>query len=264
MMQLIKGQSHFPWAFRNLSKAFETCGGICKFKLILPIFGTNKCADYIVLHDCKIVMFNCEQIFAFMENSGIKHTDSFICFVTPFLFDISRVTWNYWLSLDDVYSHKWCPSDTFEHKFYNECVPPYHVTRVWLQIMTFVLDPFECLFFLARLRSHSGTYRRLKFLVSLCMDIPQTFSDIKKSDIHKIKLIVSMFIILRYVNNYGIIAIYKKQLERSCMYVIILLVMEWFQIKFCFFEYSREATILRWNFSKTDLGKTTLPLKTKL
>ena len=138
MMQLIKGQSHFLWALRDLPKAFETWGGICKFKLILSTFGTNKCADYIVLHDCKIVMLNCGQIFAFMESSGIKHTGSFIYFVTPFLFEFSRVTWNHWL-----YSHKWCPSETFVYRFYNECVSPYHLTRVWLQIMTFHLNLFR-------------------------------------------------------------------------------------------------------------------------
>ena len=93
MMQLIKGQSHFLWALRDLSKTFETWRGICKFKLILSIFGTNKYADYIVRHDCKIVMLNYGQIFALMDNSGIKHTGSFICFVTPFLFNLYRVTW---------------------------------------------------------------------------------------------------------------------------------------------------------------------------
>ena len=111
------------------------------------MFGTNKCADYIVLHDCKIVLLNCGQIFAFMDNSGVKQTGSFICFVTPFLFKLSRVTWSHWISLDDVYNQNWCPSETFIYKFYNECVSPSHVTRVCLQIMIFVLDPFECLFF---------------------------------------------------------------------------------------------------------------------
>ena len=37
--------------------------------------------------------------------------------------------------------------------------------------------------------------------------------------------------------------------------------MEWLQIKFFIFEYSREATVFAgFNFLKTDLGKTT-PLK---
>ena len=61
----------------------------------------------------KMVMLDCGQIFAFMENFGIKHTVvSFICLVTPFIFKLSKVTWNQWVSLDDVYSHKWCPSET--------------------------------------------------------------------------------------------------------------------------------------------------------
>ena len=104
--------------------------GCCKFKLILSIFGTKHCAVYFVLHDCKIVMLDCGQIFAFMESIGIKHKVSFICLVTPFMFKLSRVTWNQWLSLDDVYSHKWCPSETFEYMFYKEYASPYHVTRV--------------------------------------------------------------------------------------------------------------------------------------
>ena len=32
-----------------------------------------------------------------------KVTGSFICFVNPFVFKLSRVTWNRWLFLNDVY-----------------------------------------------------------------------------------------------------------------------------------------------------------------
>ena len=56
-------------------------GGSCKFKLILFILGTKHCADYFVLHDCKMVMLNCGQIIAFMENFVIKHTGFFFLFV---------------------------------------------------------------------------------------------------------------------------------------------------------------------------------------
>ena len=48
------------------------------------------------------------------------------------------------------------------------------------------------------------------------MDIPQTFAAIKNPTFIKLKLTVSMFIILGYVNNYG-----KNRylLERSCISV---------------------------------------------
>ena len=65
-----------------------------------------------MLHDCKIALLNCGQIFASLKTFGIKHTGSFICFVTPFMFELSRVTRNHWHSLDNVYSHKCCPSET--------------------------------------------------------------------------------------------------------------------------------------------------------
>ena len=84
----------------------------------LLFFGTRNCADYFELHDCKIVLLNCGQILAFVENFGIKHRGYFICFVTPFMFKLSRVTWNHCLSIDDVYSHKWCPSETCAYMFY--------------------------------------------------------------------------------------------------------------------------------------------------
>ena len=49
----------------------EGGGGICKFKLILFIVGTKNCADYVVLHDYKIVILNCGQIMAlFRHDSG--------------------------------------------------------------------------------------------------------------------------------------------------------------------------------------------------
>ena len=89
MRQLFKGQGHFLWV-RDVSKAFETWGDICKFKLILFILGTKKCADYFVFHDCKILMLDCGQINAFMENFGIKHTGFFICFITLFMFKLSN------------------------------------------------------------------------------------------------------------------------------------------------------------------------------
>ena len=45
--------------------------GICKFKLILFIFGTKNCAGFFELHDYKIVMLNCGQIMAlFRHDSG--------------------------------------------------------------------------------------------------------------------------------------------------------------------------------------------------
>ena len=47
-----------------------------------------------------------------MANFGIKRTGSVICFVCPFMFQLSRVTRNDWLSLDDVYSHTLCPGET--------------------------------------------------------------------------------------------------------------------------------------------------------
>ena len=37
MMQLIKGPGHLRFALRDLSKAYYTRGGICKFQLILSI-----------------------------------------------------------------------------------------------------------------------------------------------------------------------------------------------------------------------------------
>ena len=59
MMQIIKGQGHLLFALRDLSKAYYTRGGggICKFKLILSIFGATNGAGYYELHDCNIVMF---------------------------------------------------------------------------------------------------------------------------------------------------------------------------------------------------------------
>ena len=45
---------------------------------------------YFVLHDCKIVMLNCGQMIAFMENFVIKHTSSSICFITHFMFKLSK------------------------------------------------------------------------------------------------------------------------------------------------------------------------------
>ena len=65
-----------------------------------------------------------------MDKFDIKHTGSFICFVSPFMFKLSIVTWNHWLSLDDVYGRKWCPSETCVYMFYKEYVSPYHVTKV--------------------------------------------------------------------------------------------------------------------------------------
>ena len=58
-----------------------------------------------MLHEFKIVMINCGQILVCMEIFGIKHTGSFICFVSPFVFKLSGVIWNQWLSLGDVYNH---------------------------------------------------------------------------------------------------------------------------------------------------------------
>ena len=99
-------------------------------------------------------------------------------FCHPFLFKLSRVTCNHWLSLDDVYSHKWCPSETFVYKFYNECVSPSHVKksdfRSWYSFLIHLKVSVS-----ARLRSHFGIYRRFKFLVSLCMYSSQTFAAIK-------------------------------------------------------------------------------------
>ena len=55
-----------------------------------------------------------------MDKFSIKHTGSCICFVSPFMFKLSRVTWNHWIALDDVYGHKWCPSETCVYMFYKE------------------------------------------------------------------------------------------------------------------------------------------------
>ena len=38
MMQITKRQGHLLFALKDLSKAYYTRGGICKFKLILSIF----------------------------------------------------------------------------------------------------------------------------------------------------------------------------------------------------------------------------------
>ena len=54
--------------------------------------GTSNCAYYFMLHAFKIEMLNCGQIFVFMENFGIKHTGSFICFDSPFVFKLSGIT----------------------------------------------------------------------------------------------------------------------------------------------------------------------------
>ena len=82
-------------------------------------FSHKKYADYFAHHDCKIVMFNCGQIFGFMENFGIERAGK-----------LSRVTWNHWLSLDDVYSHKRCPSETYVYMVYKEYVSPFDMTGV--------------------------------------------------------------------------------------------------------------------------------------
>ena len=50
MFKIIKGQGHLLWTIRDLSDAFGSWGGICKFKFILSSFDTPDCADYFVLH----------------------------------------------------------------------------------------------------------------------------------------------------------------------------------------------------------------------
>ena len=113
-----------------------------------------------------------------MANFGIKHTGSFICFVCPSMFQLSRVTRNYWLSLDDVYSHKLCPGETCAYMFYKEYVSPYHGHEFDFRSCNSFCIHLNASF-LARRRLHLGIYRRFKFLVSLCMDIPQTFAAVK-------------------------------------------------------------------------------------
>ena len=81
------------------------------------MYVTKHCVDYFVLQGCKTVMLDHGQIFAFMQTFGIKHTGSFICFVSPLMFKLSGVTWNHWLSLDDVCCHKWCPSEKCVYMF---------------------------------------------------------------------------------------------------------------------------------------------------
>ena len=75
--------------------------GTCKFALVLSNVCTKNCADYFVLLHSKIVILNCGHIFVFMATFGIKHTGSFICFVSPFMFKLSSVIWKHWVSLDD-------------------------------------------------------------------------------------------------------------------------------------------------------------------
>ena len=62
----------------------------------------------------------------------MKHLGYFICFVTPFVFKHSEVTWNHWLSSDDVCSYKWYHREfeAYAYVFYKDYVSPYHVTGV--------------------------------------------------------------------------------------------------------------------------------------
>ena len=99
-------------------------------KLILSVFGKKNCATYFVLHDCQNCNVKNVDRYLLSWQIGIKRTGSFICFVCPFMFQLSRVTRNHWLSLDDVYSHKLCRGETCVYMFYKERVSPYHVTRV--------------------------------------------------------------------------------------------------------------------------------------
>ena len=65
-----------------------------------------------------------------MGNADIKHLGSLICFFTHFVFKLSEVICNQWLSPDDVCSHMWCNCETCIYVFYKEYISPYHVTRV--------------------------------------------------------------------------------------------------------------------------------------
>ena len=104
-------------------------------KLILSVFGKKNCATNFVPHDCQNCNVKNVDRYLLSWQIGIKRTGSFICFVCPSMFQLSRVTRNHWLSLDDVYSHKLCRGETCVYMIYKERVSPYHVTRVWLQIM---------------------------------------------------------------------------------------------------------------------------------
>ena len=164
------------------------------------MYVTKHWIDYFVLQvqGCKTVMLDCGQIFAFMQNVGSKHAGFFICFVSPFMFKLSGVTWNHWLSLNDGCSHKWYPSENV-YMLWKENVSPYHVTRVWRQIMKFILDPFENIFF----GTNQIAFRNIRTISSSCRFMhghPLKHLH-ANSDIHKTKLTVNMFIILGYVKH---------------------------------------------------------------
>ena len=135
----------------------------------------NNCADYSVLHGCidKLWANIC-----FYGNFWHQTYRFFYLFCQPLYVEFSRFTRNHWHSLDNVYSHKCCPSETCVYMLHKECVTPYHVTRVWFQIMAVVLGPFECLFF-RLIQVAFWNKQTIKDFVSLCMEIPQTFAAIK-------------------------------------------------------------------------------------
>ena len=141
-------------------------------------------------------LFNFEQTFIFMEMAGIKHRG----FVTPFVFNLSKCTWNHWLSSDDMYSHMWCHSEKCKYVFYKEYVSPYHLTRVWLRIVRsgsilMPLFPHDSV--------ASWNIQTIYITWKFMYEHPSNFCCDEKSGIHQTKLMINMFIILVYVNNYG-------------------------------------------------------------
>ena len=118
------------FALRDLSKACYTRGGVYKFKLILFILTRTNDAGYNALLDCNIVMLILSRDICFHRK--IWHlTYRFVYLLCkPYMFKLSSVTWNHWLSLDDVYSRKWCPSETCVYMFYKEYVALDHVSRL--------------------------------------------------------------------------------------------------------------------------------------
>ena len=150
-------------------------GVFVSFRSFGLFFGMRYCVDYFVLHDCKIVMLNYGQIFAFVENCWHQTYRFFYLICHPCMFKLSRATWNYWLSLDDVSSHKWCPSETCIYVLLGICIT--------LSRDRSLTSDHEIRFgsiWMPLFRHGSGRiYRRFKFLVSLCVNIPKTFVAIK-------------------------------------------------------------------------------------
>ena len=160
------------------------------------LLARKKCADYFVPHDWNIILLNCGRIFvSVMENFGIKHTDSFICFVSPFelnflesrgLNDFLKMMFTVTTNVYICFPVAWLFTEyevalgilSFQCKTWEFRATSYSVNSQTIiqgicitlsrgkssKVMKIFLDIYKNVSFSARLVSHFGMYRRYKFL----------------------------------------------------------------------------------------------------